>query len=125
MMGGERPGYGRGGPGMGPPVPGGMGSGRGGPPGGGEGRSFAAAAGPTAGNARASLPKGVDYLLFRFFDFTVEPGKKYKYRVKLVMSDANFSIPDNMLSAAVLDRHRQESQAAKAKSANGTHKMFA
>src|SRR6185312_4963931 len=67
------------------------------------------------GSSRTSLPKGVDNLLFRFFDFTVEPGKKYKYRVRLVLSDANYNVPDNMLAASVLDRHRQESQAAKAK----------
>jgi hypothetical protein len=90
-----------------------MGEGPGmGPEGG--GRSYAAA-GPGATTARTSLAKGVDFLLFRFFDFTVEPGKKYKYRVRLVLSDANFNLPDNVLAPAVLDRHRQEAQAAKAK----------
>jgi hypothetical protein len=84
---------------------------------GGEGRSYASA-GPGAGTARTSLPKGVDNLLFRFFDFTVEPGKKYKYRVKLVLSDANYNVPDNSLAPAVLDRHRQESQAARAKNSS-------
>ena len=29
--------------------------------------------------------------LLRFFDFSVEPGKKYKYRVRLVMLDPNQS----------------------------------
>jgi hypothetical protein len=113
MMGSRPGGFGRGpggpGPGMGRMMgpEGGMGPGA-------EGRSYAAA-GPGAGTARTSLPKGVDNLLFRFFDFTVEPGKKYKYRVKLVLSDANYNVPDNVLAPAVLDRHRQESQAAKAK----------
>ena len=31
--------------------------------------------------------KVVDHLLLRFFDFTVEPGKKYKYQVQLVLAD--------------------------------------
>ena len=30
--------------------------------------------------------------LLRFFDFSVEPGKKYKYRVQLVMLDPNYSV---------------------------------
>ncbi len=84
----------------------------GGPEGG--GRSFASAM-PSAATTRTSLPKGVDHLLLRFFDFTVEPGKKYKYRVSLVVADPNYVMPDNALAPAVLDRRRQESQAAKAK----------
>ncbi|HEX4415047.1 MAG TPA: hypothetical protein VH107_15530 [Lacipirellulaceae bacterium] len=110
------PGFGRGSMLGGPPVGGRSGPGM--PPGGGEGRSYAAA-GPGAGNGRSSLPKGVDNLLFRFFDFTVEPGKKYKYRVKLVLSDANYNATDNTVAPAVLDRHRQESQAARTKNPTG------
>ena len=83
-----------------------------GPEGGGA-RSFA---GPmAAGAARTSLPKGVDFLLLRFFDFTVEPGKKYKYRVTLVLADPNAAMPEGALAPAVLDRHKQEAVAAKAK----------
>lgn len=66
------------------------------------------------GQARTSLPKGVDFLMLRFVDFTVEPGKKYRYRVSLVLSDANYSMPENVLASDVLDRHRKEAQAAKA-----------
>ncbi|MCC6124098.1 MAG: hypothetical protein IT426_03990 [Pirellulales bacterium] len=33
---------------------------------------------------------GPEYLLFRFFDFTVKPGKRYIYRVQLVLSNPNF-----------------------------------
>ena len=116
-------GAGPGGPGVGmfrgPGGPEGMGPGGSsrmmgmGPEGGGGARSFA---GPmAAGAARTSLPKGVDFLLLRFFDFTVEPGKKYKYRVTLVLADANAGMPEGALAPAVLDRHRQESVAAKAK----------
>ncbi len=61
------------------------------------------------------LPKGVDYYLLRFFDFTVEPGKKYKYRVKLVLSDPNFGMPQAVLAPAALDRQAKEAQAAKAR----------
>ncbi|MEX2307346.1 MAG: hypothetical protein WD738_07125 [Pirellulales bacterium] len=55
---------------------------------------------------RVTLPRGVDYLLLRFFDYTVEPGKKYKYRVKLVLADPNYGLPDNALEPAVQDRLR-------------------
>jgi hypothetical protein len=62
-----------------------------------------------------SLPKGVDYYLLRFFDFSVEPGKKYKYRVKLVLKDPNYGLPQMVLAPAVLDRQAKELQAARAK----------
>lgn len=76
----------------------------------GEGGGRGAAPSMMAGTTRTSLPKGVDYLLLRFFDFTVEPGKKYKYQVKLVLADPNYSIPDtlNALAPEVLDRRRKE-----------------
>lgn len=75
-----------------------------------EGGARGAAPSMMAGATRTSLPKGVDYLLLRFFDFTVEPGKKYKYQVKLVLADPNYSIPDTMnaLAPEVLDRRRKE-----------------
>jgi hypothetical protein len=62
-----------------------------------------------------SLPKGVDYYLLRFLDFSVEPGKKYKYRVKLVLQDPNYGLQQGVLSPAVLDRQAKELQAARAK----------
>lgn len=71
------------------------------------------------GMTRSSAPKttvapGVDFWLFRFIDFAVEPGKKYKYRVKLVLADANANLPENVLAPLVLDRQRKEAQEAKA-----------
>ncbi len=36
---------------------------------------------------------GVDHMLFRFCDFTVEPGKQYVYRVKLGLVNPNRGIP--------------------------------
>lgn len=54
---------------------------------------------------RTTIPREVDFWLLRFFDFTVEPGKKYRYRVKLVLADPNYGFPsDNALDSAVLDR---------------------
>jgi len=84
------------------------GIGEGGPEGG--GRAMGSAMMP--GTVRTSLPKGVDNLLLRFFDFSVEPGKKYKYRVALVLADPNHSIPDtlNALAPEVLDRRRKKRQ---------------
>ncbi len=70
--------------------------------------------GPGGGpGQRTGLAKGLDFLLLRFFDYTVEPGKKYKYRVKLVLADPNYGMPANVLAAAVLDRQ------AKSKDRNG------
>ena len=43
------------------------------------------AAGPAAAGAAASR-----YLLFRFFDFDVQPGKQYVYRVRLVLRNPNY-----------------------------------
>jgi hypothetical protein len=40
------------------------------------------------GGARMAGPPA-EYKLFRFYDFQVEPGKKYKYRVKLFLIDPN------------------------------------
>jgi hypothetical protein len=52
--------------------------------------------------------------LLRFIDFSVEPGKKYKYRVKLVLKDPNYGLPQTVLSPTVLDRQAKEWQAARA-----------
>jgi hypothetical protein len=40
--------------------------------------------------------------LFRFFDFTVEPGKRYKYRVKLMFTNPNHKLPTRLLQSAEL-----------------------
>jgi hypothetical protein len=71
-----------------------------------------------AGTARTSLPKGVDYILLRFVDFTVEPGKRYKYRVMLVLTDpnANPALPENVFASEVLDRRAKEKAANNKKS---------
>jgi hypothetical protein len=38
-----------------------------------------------------------EHLLFRFFDFSVQPGKHYRYRVKLVMANPNFGMLPHFL----------------------------
>ena len=39
----------------------------------------------------------VDYYLFRFFDFDVEKGKTYYYRVKLILANPNYNIDENFV----------------------------
>jgi hypothetical protein len=46
------------------------------------------------GGAQGTL---VERRLFRFFDFTVEPGKTYRYRVKLVLRNPNLGVPPRFL----------------------------
>jgi hypothetical protein len=61
----------------------------------GRGRNMARAmAGPSAGGIAARLP---EYRLFRFFDFAVEPGKTYRYRVKLALVNPNADEPKRYL----------------------------
>lgn len=47
-----------------------------------------------------------DYYLFRFFDFNVEPGKRYRYRVRLVLMNPNRAVEDRYLSEEVLTKKR-------------------
>ncbi len=53
----------------------------------------------TPGGQTSPLPgatsenKPLEYMLLRFFDFNVEPGRQYVYRVKLVLRNPNY-IPD-------------------------------
>jgi len=49
---------------------------------------------PAATAAAGSSP----YLLFRYFDFTAEPGKTYRYRVWLVLENPNFGVDANYLT---------------------------
>jgi hypothetical protein len=88
-----------------------------------EGR-FGPGGGPTAfggiSGGRTSLPREVDDLLLRFFDFTVEPGKEYQYRVMVYIADPNNRIPlkSGMLESAVIDRRLAEIQKARAAKKN-------
>ncbi|HQU45940.1 MAG TPA: hypothetical protein PK867_24210, partial [Pirellulales bacterium] len=53
-------------------------------------------------NAKEEAPVPVEerivYRLFRFFDFNVEPGKTYCYRVKLVALNPNYELPARLLA---------------------------
>jgi hypothetical protein len=51
------------------------------------------------GAPRVAAPT-VDYKLFRFYDFMVESGKRYKYRVKLYLRDPNHPQPPVIAPAA-------------------------
>ncbi len=48
----------------------------------------------------------VPFKMLRFFDLSVQPGKRYKYRVKLIFSDPNYMQPTQVLSPEVLARKR-------------------
>ncbi len=47
-----------------------------------------------------------DYLLFRFFDYSVEPGKSYRYRVRLLLANPNFDLDPKFLERPELARQR-------------------
>lgn len=95
----SRPGSRRGGPsgrrggppgGFGDGPSGGFGGELGGPPGGFSGRG-----GGGGGFSRSSrsgdeaINFEVPFVMLRFFDFSVEPGRKYRYRIQLVVNDVN------------------------------------
>jgi hypothetical protein len=44
------------------------------------------------------------YLLFRFLDYNVEPGKRYRYRVRLYLKNPNWQVAEQFLSKDVRDR---------------------
>ena len=78
--------------------------------------------GPGAYGAGPYLPgqagQGLKYQLFRFFDLKVEAGKRYRYRVCLVLQNPNLGVEDRYLSKEVLDKKQQiEEQAKNLKSA--------
>ncbi len=41
----------------------------------------------------------IEYQLFRFFDFKVEPGKTYKYRVRLALDNPNYDVEPQYLQS--------------------------
>jgi hypothetical protein len=56
---------------------------------------------PGAGIGASSRRAGpvVEHRLFRFFDFEVEPGKTYRYRIKLVLVNPNAGVPPRFLES--------------------------
>jgi hypothetical protein len=63
---------------------------------------------------KTTVVKGVDFWLLRFIDFSVQPGKRYRYRVRLALADPNANLPSEFLDGAVQDRQSKEWQAVKA-----------
>jgi hypothetical protein len=49
-------------------------------------------------------------LLFRYFDASVEPGKSYRYRVRLVLTDVNDGVPEGNLDKTVQERVKAEKE---------------
>lgn len=52
--------------------------------------------------AEVAEHKDTEYLLFRYFDFTAEPGKTYKYRVTLTLENPNFDVEPQYLEDPTL-----------------------
>lgn len=46
----------------------------------------------------------IDFQMVRFFDFTVAPGKRYRYRVRLVLQDVNDAVDQRYLAREVIER---------------------
>jgi hypothetical protein len=50
------------------------------------------------GETRRVEPAEIAYKLLRVFDYTVQPKKKYRYRVALAVANPNFGLPPHMLA---------------------------
>lgn len=50
--------------------------------------------------------KPIEHQLFRFFDFDVKPGKRYRYRVKPVLKNPNYRLPEQYVIAEKLSEKR-------------------
>lgn len=61
-------------------------------------RPAAATASRSARAATSASPR-IEYKQFRFFDFTVEPGKTYRYRVRLVLRNPNYGVAARYLES--------------------------
>jgi hypothetical protein len=82
---------------------------------------------PTGRGSSADPTPQVSNWLLRFFDFSVEPGKKYKYRVQLVLQDPNQNsdtstrlVSSDALDKKVLDRLKADKSAKKSKPIRAT-----
>ena len=78
--------------------------------------------GPMTGSYLPGLAtRAPKHLLFRFFDFNVEAGKRYRYRVRLVLWNPNLTVEDRYLTDEVLAKKTQiEEEAEKERSAGST-----
>jgi hypothetical protein len=60
------------------------------------------------GGLGADMMPRVDNWLLRFLDFSVEPGRKYRYRVRLVIQDPNRSAARATLDSSVINRFKAD-----------------
>ena len=90
--------------------PGGMGSGLGGMDAGGNNSWLINQNAITASRLKIQQAVSVDYYLFRYFDFEVEPDKTYVYRVKLILANPNFGVEERFVAdPATLEQRFVES----------------
>ncbi len=52
---------------------------------------------PKSPSKKQVAKKNVEYRLFRFFDLTAKPGKRYRYRVQLWLRNPNYKLADKFL----------------------------
>lgn len=93
-----------------------FGGGYGGEFGGGYGGEFGG--GPPTAEGPTELPPFVwdqktSELLFRYFDNTVTPGRRYRYRVKFALYDVNDDRPERLLDKTVTERRKELSKGAR------------
>jgi len=89
--------------------------GGGGGRGGGGGGGFSRTADTEKFDENGELVVETPFLMLRFFDLTVAPGKRYKYRVQLWLDDVNIDQPTQYLEEEVIARveaHREREKAA-------------
>lgn len=60
--------------------------------------------GRRVGQMPGSEDEEPEFLLFRFFDFDVEPGKSYRYRVRLMLENPNFGVDARFLETEELGK---------------------
>ena len=47
-----------------------------------------------------------DILFMRYIDYDVQPGKKYRYRIKLILQNPNYNVPEKYLQFADFNKSR-------------------
>lgn len=64
---------------------------------------------------RVQAAVAVDYYLFRYFDFDVEPDKTYQYRVKLILANPNYGVKEEFVEdPATVTKRYVETEFSKA-----------
>ena len=61
--------------------------------------------GEAKGKVEQAEAKEPEYKLVRYFDFDVEPGKQYAYRIFLLLQNPNYKLDANVLDEAELAKH--------------------